>query len=92
MNWLFRFLTWIWSWLQPRRKCDAFGPTVKLDSSTNPERELAAGKLVLIGPPEKAKWLRFKCPCGCGDVIALNLMTSHRPHWVGEGYPVRRLL
>lgn len=84
MQWLRNFFAWIWSWFRPTGRREAFGATVQLDSSTNPERELAAGKLVLIGPAEKPKWLRFKCPCGCGDVIALNLMTSHRPHWKTE--------
>jgi|SRR5579872_1764183 len=29
----------------------------------------------------KDRWLHLLCPCGCGDVISLNLMTSHRPFW-----------
>jgi len=39
------------------------------------------GTLVLIGAPNKFKWLRFLCPCGCGDELALNLMVSHYPCW-----------
>jgi uncharacterized protein DUF6527 len=27
------------------------------------------------------RWLHLKCPCGCADVISLNLMTNHRPFW-----------
>jgi hypothetical protein len=50
----------------------------------DPARDLAAKRLVLIGTKDKPKWLRFKCPCGCGDVIALNLMTSHYPRWTVE--------
>jgi hypothetical protein len=33
---------------------------------------------------EKLKWGFLKCPCGCGDQIALNLMASHRPRWTVE--------
>jgi Family of unknown function (DUF6527) len=37
--------------------------------------------LLFVGTPGKPKWLRFLCPCGCGDEQALNLMRSHYPHW-----------
>lgn len=85
MQWLLRFFGWIWGcfwgWFSPPLRRDNFGATVQLDGAANPARALAAGKLVLIGPAVKPKWLRFKCPCGCGDVIALNLMSSFKPHW-----------
>jgi len=42
---------------------------------------IAAGHLVVIADGARLKWLRFRCPCGCGDTIALNLMRSHSPHW-----------
>jgi hypothetical protein len=29
----------------------------------------------------KDRWAHFLCPCGCKDVISLNLMTSQRPCW-----------
>lgn len=34
-------------------------------------------QLILIGK----KWLRFKCPCGCGQQISINLMHSYSPKW-----------
>jgi hypothetical protein len=34
-----------------------------------------------VGTNEKKKWLRFVCPCGCGAVLALNLMRSQTPCW-----------
>ena len=44
--------------------------------------EIATGRaLILIGAPQRLKWLRFLCPCGCGDELALNLMVSHYPRW-----------
>jgi hypothetical protein len=55
-----------------------------LESDADPAQELAAGKLVLVGPATKPKWLRMACPCRCGDIIALNLMTSHYPHWTAQ--------
>lgn len=29
----------------------------------------------------KDRWVHLVCPCGCRDVITMNLMTSQRPHW-----------
>ena len=31
-----------------------------------------------------SKWAFFKCPCGCQDQVALNLMQSHYPFWKVE--------
>ena len=42
--------------------------------------------LVLAGSPERPKWLRFDCPCRCGEVLALNLMASHSPRWAAESH------
>lgn len=44
----------------------------KIDKSRN---------LFLAGPKNQPKWLEFYCPSGCGEVIYLNLMKSHMPHW-----------
>jgi hypothetical protein len=84
MRWLYDFFSWLERWWRGDHRRFAFGATIRLESSADPKRELAAGKLVLVGTAEMTKWLRFACPCGCGDVIALNLMTSHRPHWKAE--------
>ncbi|WP_420865900.1 DUF6527 family protein [Alicyclobacillus hesperidum] len=27
------------------------------------------------------KWLKFSCPCGCGAIHSLPLMSNRRPHW-----------
>jgi hypothetical protein len=39
------------------------------------------GIAALVGAADKPKWLILKCPCGCGQEIALNLMGSHLPRW-----------
>ena len=39
------------------------------------------GIAALVGTAGKQKWLILKCPCGCGQEIALNLMGSHSPRW-----------
>jgi hypothetical protein len=33
---------------------------------------------------KRHKWLVFACPCGCGDTIHVNLMTSRWPYWLHE--------
>lgn len=35
----------------------------------------------LVRSAGRNKWLLLKCPCGCGQQIALNLMSSHTPRW-----------
>jgi len=30
----------------------------------------------------KNRWIYLKCPCGCGDIISVNLMISAHPHWI----------
>ena len=82
--WIWSFLRSPWRWRRAPKRRDRFRGLAFLQSSEDPTAELDAVKLVLIGPPTKPKWLRFRCPCGCGDVIALNLMTSHYPHWTVE--------
>jgi hypothetical protein len=84
MRWLSRFFDSIRQWWRRPKRRSAFAGTVQLESSVDPGPELKAKKLVLIGPKEKPKWLRFECPCACGDVIALNLMASHYPRWSVE--------
>lgn len=63
-----------------RRKTTFRGVTYvsSMDAASRPIRK---GRLVVVGPKERPKWLRFLCPCGCGEVVALNLMTSHSPRW-----------
>ena len=37
--------------------------------------------LVILGGKDWAKWVLLKCPCGCGDLITLSLMKSHKAFW-----------
>jgi Family of unknown function (DUF6527) len=39
------------------------------------------GIAALVATAGRQKWLILKCPCGCGQEIALNLMGSHSPRW-----------
>lgn len=42
------------------------------------------GIAALVRVADRNKWLLLKCPCGCGQQIALNLMQSHTPSWQVE--------
>jgi len=37
--------------------------------------------LVLITDGKSYKWLKFRCPCGCGTEVNLPLMKNRKPHW-----------
>lgn len=37
--------------------------------------------VAIFGAGRKHKWAYLLCPCGCGQQLALNLMTSQRPVW-----------
>lgn len=69
------------SWWHRRRRYTTFTGVVYMDSSIDPESALTSRKLVIIGTADKPKWLRFLCPCRCGETLALNLMPSHTPRW-----------
>jgi hypothetical protein len=51
--------------------------------------------LAIVESSGRRKWAMLRCPCGCGEVLAMNLMPTHRPRWdvqlnaAGEGslYP-----
>lgn len=38
-------------------------------------------KVLLIGDPENTWLAVFKCPCGCGEIIHLNLLKEASPCW-----------
>lgn len=88
MTYLRTFLSWLtwpfralWRWFRPPRRRHAFSGVVFVEQTNDYASEIRRHRLVLIGAPEKPKWLRFACPCSCGEELALNLMTSKRPCW-----------
>jgi hypothetical protein len=56
------------------------GEAHTLESCGNP-LSCVTGRLILVRSGAKLKWLKFICPCGCGEEQALNLMSSYRPFW-----------
>ena len=86
---LHRLWLWILKLLGYRRGEPAAGDrrtaqyALKIFESRPAAREAAKrdGVAALVGTEGKPKWLILKCPCGCGQEIALNLMGSHLPRW-----------
>ena len=67
------------SWRTPKR--------YQLDELTTVEQRLShipqalPRGVFLERSGETDKWLKFNCPCGCGRLVALNLMRTQRPSW-----------
>src|SRR5271156_4562751 len=43
--------------------------------------ELSDTDFVIVRSGNFTKWACFRCPCGCGEKIALSLATNRRPAW-----------
>lgn len=69
------------AWWARRRRRKSFAGVAVHASHEDPSVEIRAGKLVLVGMADRPKWLRFDCPCRCGEVLSLNLMGSYYPKW-----------
>ncbi len=38
-------------------------------------------EIAFVKDGDQLKWAALICPCGCGEIIAVNLMRSHNPTW-----------
>jgi hypothetical protein len=54
--------------------------TVTLNSRGQLPQSLDPRRIYLIGDP--AKWAVFRCPCGRGHEVSLNLAHTGRPRWI----------
>lgn len=62
----------ITEWLQPSYK------TILVEDL--PEN-LEPQYIYVVGTKEHPWQIAFKCPCGCGAIIQLSLLTESRPRW-----------
>lgn len=51
-----------------------------IEVQDNPDK-ITRKLLVLITTGKGYKWLKFRCPCGCGTEVNLPLMKNRKPHW-----------
>ncbi len=60
-------------------------PRYRLEFFENRSPAIKASKepnlVAVVGVRGKYKWAYLNCPCGCGELLALNLMRSHTPRW-----------
>jgi len=45
------------------------------------ERAKEGNVLAVVGTAANPKWALVKCPCGCNQILELNLMRRHYPRW-----------
>jgi hypothetical protein len=79
------------SWINtsPGERVTAVGraerPSISLsyfDSRADAMKAALAPRVLAVHRTEgKEKWAFLLCPCGCGQQLTLNLMSSHRPVW-----------
>jgi len=61
---------------------DVYYPNiVKVPDQAAAASQLKPGVLVLVMPGDRPKSLKFLCPCGCGEVISVNLMREAANAW-----------
>ena len=51
-----------------------------------PEKPLPS-TVYLVGEGEYLWSVAFVCPCGCGELVQLNLLPDARPRWSAERHP-----
>jgi hypothetical protein len=43
--------------------------------------EISEHTIILVNEDNYIKWLYFKCPCECNDVIMLSMSPNNKPNW-----------
>lgn len=69
------YLKSLWLWFRRRHEIKAL---VHVESRSDIPDKLG-NTLYIVGDP--AKWAVLQCPCGCGETIDVNLMTTRKPVW-----------
>jgi hypothetical protein len=54
---------------------------VHVPDQASAARALSPGTLVLVMPAQRPKHLKLVCPCGCGEVLTVNLMREMGKAW-----------
>lgn len=80
-----RWLTGLWKWFSGlfRRKPRPWATELAGDI---PEKARPS-TVYLVGEGEYLWFIVFLCPCGCGELVQLNLLPDARPRWSAERHP-----
>jgi hypothetical protein len=68
-----------------------YSKIVSAHDQAEAKQHLKAGVLVLVIPNERPKSLKFLCPCGCGEIVSVNLMPGNEKAWTLDYKPKRGL-
>ncbi len=67
---------------------DVFYPQiVKVPDQATAMAAVKPGVIAVIMPGSKPKSIKFLCPCGCGEIISINLMPQVAKAWRIYGDP-----
>jgi hypothetical protein len=66
-----------------------YSQIVRAHDQAEAKQQLKAGVLVLVIPNERPKSLKFLCPCGCGEIVSVNLMPGNERAWTLDIKPKR---
>lgn len=58
-----------------------YSKVVRAHDQTQASSLIKPGVLVIVIPNKRAKSLKFFCPCGCGEIISVNLMPETGLAW-----------
>lgn len=72
-----KWLRFLWRWFFPRKS----GGYI-IETCDDEPKSVRKGIVYLIGDPGNEWAASFVCPCGCGEIITLNLLRqAGRPTW-----------
>lgn len=46
-----------------------------------PQAEIQDGDFYCVVTQSERRWVMFRCPCGCNEIITLSLQKVHYPNW-----------
>jgi hypothetical protein len=80
-----KWLCVAWNWLEGlfRRQPRTWKAVLIEDTPVTPRPQI----VYLIGEAEYLWSAAFLCPCGCGELVQLNLLPEARPCWTVISHP-----
>ena len=74
-----------------RHKLVTYDRYIRVVDQASAYAQITSDAIVLIMPQNTPKSLKFYCPCGCGELLTINLMPNVAKAWkigfeVGKGF------
>lgn len=63
---------------------------VLFEEDLRDDSEIKPGQIIFVRGGSAPKWAQFLCPCGCNEVILLNMNAGRHPCWSIEFDILRR--